>query len=258
MHPVLFKIGNLSINTYGFFIAIGFLAGIQVAKYFGKKEGIDKEIIYDFVFLVLIWSIISARLFYVVQYYDFYFKHPVEILKIWKGGLVYYGGLIGGVLAVIYHVKRYNLNIWKIGDIFLVALPLGQFFGRLGCFSAGCCYGKPCHLPWAVVFKNPESLAPLNIPLHPTEIYHAICNLTIFFILFYLYNSNKKKFNGQIALLYGMLYSTGRFIVEFFRGDDRGHILFLSIPQVISVVVFIVSLIFYIKLKTQQEVKNDS
>ena len=257
MHPVLFKIGNFSINTYGFFIAIGFLAGIYVAKYFAKKEGIKVDIIYDLVFFVLIWSIVFARLFYVIQYHEFYFQHPVEILKIWKGGLVYYGGLIGGVIAVLIYIKKYNLDKWLIGDIFLVSLPLGQFFGRLGCLSAGCCYGKPCHLPWAIVFKNPESLAPLNIPLHPTEMYHGLSNLIIFLFLFHFYRSGKRKFKGQIALMYGMLYSTGRFIVEFFRGDDRGHILFFSIPQFISIIIFIISLIFYLILKNRKEVNNE-
>ncbi len=257
MHPVLFKIGNFSINTYGFFIAIGFLAGIYVAKYFAEKEGIKKEIIYDLVFVVLIWSIVGARFFYVIQYHNFYLSHPIEILKIWKGGLVYYGGLIGGVLAVLYYIRKYRLNKWIIGDIFLVALPLGQFFGRLGCLSAGCCYGKPCNLPWAIVFKNPESLAPLNIPLHPTELYHAFANLIIFLILFWIYLKNKRKFYGQISLLYGMLYSIGRFIVEFFRGDNRGHILYFSIPQFLSILIFIVSLILYQILKQKKEEQNE-
>ena len=257
MHPILFKIGNFSINTYGLFVAIGFLAGILVAKYFAKKEGIKVEVIYDLVFFVLIWGIIGARIFFVIQYYNFYIHHPVEIFKVWKGGLVFYGGLIGGVISSLIYIKRYNLNKWIIGDIFLVSLPLGQFFGRLGCLSAGCCYGKPCNLPWAIVFKNRDSLAPLNIPLHPTELYHAICNLGIFIFLFMLYNSNKKKFNGQIVVYYGMLYSFCRFIVEFFRGDDRGHILNLSIPQFFSVIIFFISLFFYFKLKSTEEVNHD-
>ena len=256
MHPILFKIGNFTVNTYGFFIAIGLVCGIFVAKYFAKKEGIKVEIIYDLIFFVLIWSIIGARLFYVIQYFDFYSKHPVEALKIWKGGLVFYGGFIGGIISFLFYVKRYNLNKWIIGDIFAVSLPLGQFFGRLGCLSAGCCYGKPCHLPWAIVFRNPNSLAPLNIPLHPTEIYHAIANLIIFFILFKIYKSNKRKFPGYIMVLYGLLYPIGRFIIEFFRGDNRGHILWFSIPQFISIIVFILSIFLYFYLKNK-EVKDE-
>ncbi len=258
MHPILFKIGNLSINTYGFFIALGFLFSLIIAKYFAKREGINKEIIDEIVFFVLIWSIIGARIFYVIQYHDYYLRHPIDILKIWKGGLVYYGGLICGVLAVLFHIKKYKLDKWIIGDIFLVSLPLGQFFGRLGCLSAGCCYGKPCKLPWAITFKDPNSLAPLNIPLHPTELYHAIANLIIFLILFLIYKNGKRKFKGQIVVLYGMLYSIGRFIVEFFRGDDRGHILYFSIPQFISIIIFILSLIFYFILKNKnREVEHE-
>ncbi len=261
MHPVLFKIGPITINTYGVFIAIGFLSGIFVANYFAQKEGLKKDIVYDFAFFILIWSIIGARLFYVIQYYHYYINHPLSILKIWQGGLVFYGGLIGGVLSVLYYTKKYNINKWLFGDIALVALPLGQFFGRLGCLSAGCCYGKPCNLPWAITFTNPESLAPHNIPLHPTEIYHALCNLIIFIFLFYFYKNNKRKFYGHIVVLYGMLYSVGRFIVEFYRGDNRGHIGPLSIPQFISIIVFIVSLITYFIRKKyysfSKEVENE-
>ena len=246
MHPILFKLGPFTIHTYGVFIAVGFLSGLFVARYFAEKEGIKKDFIYDFAFFILICSIIGARIFYVIEYHEFYFRHPLNIIKIWQGGLVFYGGLIGGILAVIWYVKRYNLNKWQIADIFLVSLPLGQFFGRLGCLSAGCCYGKPCNLPWAITFKDPNSLAPKNIPLHPTEIYHGLANLAIFFFLFYFYKSGKRKFYGEIAILYGILYSLGRFIIEFFRGDYRGHILIFSIPQFISLIILILSIIIYI------------
>jgi len=243
--PTLFKIGNISIHTYGVLIAIGFIVSLKISQIFAVKEGINKELIYDFAVFVLIFAIIGARIFYIFEYHSFYFKHPFEIFKIWKGGLVFYGGLIFGIIAVIINVKRYKLNLWKIGDIFLVALPLGQFFGRLGCLSAGCCYGKPCNLPWAIKFTNEEALAPKNIYLHPTEIYHALANLTIFFILFFYYKKGNKKFDGEIALLYGMLYSIGRFIIEFYRGDYRGHIWIFSIPQIISIIIFWISLIIY-------------
>jgi len=257
MHPVLFKIGPFTIHTYGVFIAIGFLAGLFVARHFAEREGIKKDFIYDFAFFILICSIIGARVFYVIEYHRFYLSHPLSIIKIWQGGLVFYGGLIGGILAVVWYVRRYKLNKWQIADIFLVSLPIGQFFGRLGCLSAGCCYGKPCNLPWAITFRAPDSLAPKNIPLHPTQIYHALANLLIFIFLFYYYQSGKRKFYGEIAILYGILYSIGRFIVEFYRGDYRGHIFIFSIPQFISLIILILSITVYIikyrKLKEKKQ-----
>jgi phosphatidylglycerol:prolipoprotein diacylglycerol transferase len=249
MHPVLFKFFGLEIHTYGFFIALGFLISINIAIYLGKKENIDKEIVFDFAFYILIFSLIGARIFYVIINYKYYMHHPVNILKIWEGGLVYYGGFIFAVLSVIFYKKKYkHVKLLQIGDIFLSVLPLGQAIGRLGCLSAGCCYGKPCSLPWAIKFTNPQSLAPLNVPLHPTEIYHSIANFIIFLILFYIIR-NRRKFYGQITCLYGILYSTGRFIVEIFRGDPRGHIFIFSTSQFISILVFIISLIAYYKLK---------
>ena len=253
MHPVLFNFFGIEIHTYGVFIAIAFLLSIFIASYLGKKEGIDKEIIFDFAFYILIFSIIGARVFYVFINYGYYLKHPINILKIWQGGLVYYGGLIFAVLAVIFYKKRYkNIKLLQIGDIFLAVLPLGQAIGRLGCLSAGCCYGKPCSLPWAIEFTNPESLAPLNVPLHPTELYHFIANLSVFFILFFLIRK-KRKFYGEISVMYGMLYSVGRFTVECFRGDPRGHLWIFSTSQFISIVVFTISLIGYFILKRRKD-----
>ena len=256
MHPVLFKIFGFEIHTYGVFIATAFLVCTCLAIYLGEKEGINKDIIFDFIFYILIFSIIGARVFYVLINYPFYIKHPINILKIWEGGLVYYGGLIFAVFAVIFYKKKYpEIKLFQIGDILLTVLPLGQAIGRFGCLSAGCCYGKPCSLPWAITFTNPESLAPVNIPRHPTEIYHSLANILIFLILFTIIR-NKRKFLGEITVLYGMLYSIGRFTVEIFRGDPRGHIFIFSTSQLISIVIFVISFTaFFVLRKNSKEEK---
>ena len=252
MHPVLIKVFGLEIHTYGVFIAIAFLVSMSMAAWIGEKEGIKKDIIYDFAFYILIFSIIGARLLYVVIEYKYYFKYPLNIFKIWEGGLVYYGGFLGAVSASIFYIKRYEgISFFKIGDIFLTVLPLGQAIGRLGCLSAGCCYGKPCSLPWAIKFTDSASLAPLNVHLHPTEIYHMLADLIVFLILF-LVVRKRKKFYGEVTVFYGILYSIVRFTVEFFRGDPRGFIGALSTSQIISVFIFTVAIIGYFVLKNRK------
>jgi phosphatidylglycerol:prolipoprotein diacylglycerol transferase len=255
MHPVLIKIFGLEIHTYGVFIAAAFMVCTYIAIFMGKNEGIEQEILFDFIFYILIFSIIGARVFYVVINYSYYLKHPLAVLKIWEGGLVYYGGLIFGVFSVIFYKKKYpEIKLLHIGDILLTVLPLGQAIGRLGWLSAGCCYGRPCHLPWAIKFSDPQSLAPVNILLHPTEIYHAIVNFLIFLYLFFIVRKNK-KFLGQSVVFYGILYSTGRFFIEFFRGDPRGHLWIFSTSQIISIFIFFTSIIaFFILKKNSKEI----
>ena len=229
MYPELLKIGGFTIYTYGVLVALGFFIGIQyVIKY--SKNLIDKQQMYDFLFYVIIFGIIGARLFYVLVNLQYYISDPLEILQVWKGGLVYYGGFIF-VLAFSYiYCKNKKINILKFADIFAPALALGHSFGRIGCFFSGCCYGKNTDCFIAIANK------------HPTQIYEALGNIIIFFIL----NKLLKKIhvNGNIFILYMFMYSMLRFFVEFLRGDDRGQFLFgLSPAQNISVIIFIIAVI---------------
>ncbi len=234
MHPILIDFHGFAIHTYGFFVALGVLAGIFMARHEARRVGLDDEKIVDLCFYVVIAAIVGSRLFYVATNPRFFFQHPLEIVKIWNGGLVFYGGFIAAGLLVIILLRRYRLPLGKTVDIAAVSLPLGHFFGRLGCFSAGCCYGKVCTYPWAVMFTRSDSLAPLDVPLHPTQLYSAISNLAIFFIIFSL--RTKKRFDGQLFWIYVLLYGSTRSIIEYFRGDDRGGMIFhmLSISQAIG------------------------
>ena len=229
MYPELLKIGGFTIYTYGVLVALGFFIGIQyVIKY--SKNLIDKQQIYDFLFYVIIFGVIGARLFYVLINLHYYVSNSLEILQVWKGGLVYYGGFIS-VLAFSYiYCKNKKINILKFADIFAPALALGHSFGRIGCFFSGCCYGKNTDCFIAIANK------------HPTQIYESLGNIIIFFIL----NKLLKKIhvNGNIFILYMFMYSILRFFVEFLRGDDRGRFLFgLSPAQNISVVICIIAVI---------------
>lgn len=248
MHPILFSIGNLHIYTYGVFIASAFFLGIGLAVKEAKKEGIDPQKILDLSYYILIAAIVGSRILYVIINIRYFMENPLEIIKIWSGGLVFYGGFIFGIAVVIYFFKKNNMPLWKTADILAPSISIGQMVGRIGCFFAGCCYGRPTNLPWGITFSNPTSLAKLYVPLHPTQLYSSLSGLMIFFILIIM--RRHKKFNGQLIWTYVLLYSVGRFIIEFFRNDERGFLMdILSTSQVISIILFITAITMLIKLK---------
>jgi phosphatidylglycerol---prolipoprotein diacylglyceryl transferase len=255
MFPVLLKIGSLSIFTYGFFIAVGFLAGIFLAVKEAKRLGEDHEKIMDLCFYVLIAAILGSRLFYVATSPEMFLKNPVEILKIWNGGLVFYGGFIAALITGVVYLKVKNIPLWKTADIMAPSLALAHFFGRIGCFFAGCCYGKYCDLPWAVTFRHPDSLAPTGIPLHPTQLYEALNNLMIFSLLWLF--RKRKKHEGQIFWIYVLLYGITRSVIETFRADFRGDSVFgnLSISQGIGGIMAVISVSMLVILGRRVENK---
>ncbi len=247
MHPVLIRIGPLAIHTYGVLVASGFLLGLALAVRQAMKEGISPERIIDIGFYVILSAIAGSRLFFVAINAGHYIQHPLDIFKIWEGGLVFYGGLISALPVAIWYIKKHNLDLWSIADIFAPSLAIGHALGRLGCFFAGCCYGKPSHLPWAVTYTDPECLARTGIPLHPTQLYESLGEFLNFLILITL--RRHRSFKGQLFWTYILLYSALRFTVEFFRGDEaRGYIFSVfSISQGISVVMGLIAIVIIIK-----------
>jgi len=176
-------------------------------------------------------------------------KNPLQIFKLWDGGLVLYGGLIPAAVIAIFYMKWYRLPYWKLSDIVSPSIALALFWGKIGCFSAGCCYGKETSLPWRIVFRNPDSLARLNISLHPVQLYEAMLGLALFFYL--TIKEKKKVFDGQIFFLLILLYSIVRFFLEIFRGDPRGFLIgnILSISQGIGIILMIISIVMLSFLK---------
>jgi len=251
MHPVLIEFGFVKIFTYGLLVAGGFLMGIFLASRLARREGQDPERIVDLSFYVLVASLLGARLLYVLIEYKYFIDNPLEAFKIWKGGLVFYGGMIAAMAAGLIYIRKHDMPLWRVGDIVAPSLAIGQAIGRWGCFFAGCCYGVKTDVPWAITFTNPKSLAPLDIPLHPTQIYLSLNALVIFGILMWLLK--RKSFDGQVLWTYGILYSIGRFIIEYFRGDDRGYALddLFSTSQFIGLFFFALSVFmwFYLKQK---------
>ena len=253
MYPILFRLGSLHIYAYGFFIALGFIAGLVLAILTARKEGVPFERVVDIFFYTVFSAILGSRILFVLVNIDFYRDHPYHVFKTWEGGLVFYGGLIMAVGISIGYMKWNRLPLWKLTDLFTPPIALGLFLTRIGCFFAGCCYGKETSLPWRVIFKNPNSLARLNVPLHPTQLYDAVNGLVLF--LFLIWISRRKVFDGQVFWLFILLYSITRFFIEMLRGDPRGFLFgdFISTSQGIGIFLTLIALfmLFYLKKTTR-------
>lgn len=247
MFPKLISFNGFFIPTYGFLVLIGIIFSLLIGKKIAKKEGLDPNKIIDMAISIIIFSFIGSKIFLIFTDFS-YLKSLKNFIWLLRSGGVFFGGLIAGVLTAFYYLKKYNLPLWKVSDIFGIGIPFAHFFGRIGCFSAGCCWGKPCSLPWGVVFKNEFSGeymgVPLNVKIHPTQLYEAFFLFFLFlFLFFYLYK--KRKFYGQIFLSYIILYSFFRFFIEFLRDDPRGYFLIFSTSQWISIFAFFTSIFFY-------------
>lgn len=261
MHPILFKIpigGGLTIFTYGALVALAFLAGIIWVTYEAKRVGQDPAKALDLVFWVIIAAIIGSRVYYVlVTEPGSVVRDPLTFFKVWKGGLVFQGGVIGAFIIGCYWVVKHRLPLWKYLDIFAPAIPLGHFFGRLGCFMSGCCYGRPAPAGswYSVVFPaDPSSFAPPGIPLYPTQLMDGIGELMVFFVLILF--RKRKRFDGQLMAMYLFMYAVVRFFVEFFRGGDTRNMVFgwLSAAQLVSFAMIVFAAVIWIRNRKREAV----
>src|SRR5438309_3192870 len=254
MYPILFRIGNFPINTYGVFLALAFLGAIFVTVKLAGRDNLPREKIYDLSLWMLLASLIGSKVLMFLTEPE-YREHPLQLfsLDFLRSGGVFYGGLIGAVLTGYFLMKRYKLPWWKTADACAPGVAIGNFFGRQGCFSAGCCWGKPTNLPWGVKFTqlgHEITGVPIDVPLHPTQLYESFSMLIVFFFLLWLHK--RRRFNGQVILFYALLYSIVRFAIEFVRDDPRGDILGLtsmtglSTSQIISLIVGSASMILLI------------
>ena len=219
MCPELFKIGNLVISTYGVLVAIGMIVAFYTAIYFGKKEGFHERQVENLFIFTIIFGIIGARIAYILEHPD-QFKSLIDYFAVWRGGIDWFGGFIGGVIAVAFLIYKYKLPLLKVADVGGISIVIGHAIGRLGCTAAGCCHGKvvPPHSFWEhFSIKFPEgSQAPPGLHLYPTQPLEAVGNFLIFLFLFFVYRN--KSFDGQIFAFYLVLYGLERFLLEFMRG----------------------------------------
>lgn len=246
MHPILFHVFGIPVFSYGFCLAVGFILAALSAIEMGKKQGIEKDAILDLALWTLICAVVGARVLYVGMEFSYFQKHPWEVFFLNKGGLIFYGGFAGGAVAAVAFMRRKGLPIWKTGDILLAVLPLGQMFGRVGCFMNGCCFGKPTLSAFKVTFPV-GSLACEHYqelqPVHPVQLYESIGLGFLFLFLATL--MDRKRFDGQVAALYGLGYSALRFCMEFFRGDNPPLALGFTLSQWISAGLFLTALCVY-------------
>lgn len=265
--PLPFLQKSIPIYAYGFMLMLAFLSAVIVARWRAKKEGIDPNKITDLAIYVLCAAIIGARLFFVFQFFESYKNDLLSIFRIYEGGLVYYGGVFAGFITLSILIKKYKLPFLKIFDIITPSVALGLGFGRIGCFLNGCCFGKIApHIPWAVrfprtldktgmvdgspVFIHHHELGLIHLsdthalPVHPTQLYSSILNIILFFILCMYFKYRKR--DGEVLFLFGIIYPVIRFWMESLRGDNPLFFNFLTIAQIISILMFITSLTLFI------------
>ena len=236
-------------------IAVAFLAGLWTATRRGVTVGIAREDIGDITLWLMVGAIVGARTVYVLTYWQDEFAHgPIsEIFMIQHGGLVYYGGLIGASLAGGLAIRWKKLPLWKTADVLAPSIALGSVFGRIGCLLNGCCYGRPCTLPWAIRFPADHPTG--GVPVHPTELYDAGLNLLLYGFLAWLFGH--KKFEGQVFATYLLCYALTRSTVELFRGDyNVAHQHFgLTPAQLVSVPIFFTGLALAAILSRRSQAK---
>src|SRR6185436_15149836 len=202
MHPIAFHFGSLTVHWHGVMMAVAFAVGLWTASRRALLEGVPGEKILDSGLWLIVGAIVGARALYVISYWHEHFAgKPIwEIFMVQKGGLVYYGGLIGASLGYILYAVRKKLPLWKGADILAPSIALGYVFGRIGCLMNGCCYGRACSLPWAISFPENNPLHPPTTPVHPTQVYESLLNLGLYAGLAWLYR--RKKFDGQVFSTY--------------------------------------------------------
>ncbi|MCF8033815.1 MAG: prolipoprotein diacylglyceryl transferase [Desulfarculaceae bacterium] len=222
MYPILFSIGPLTLHTYGVMLALGAALGMLLYTGLAKNAGLDPDRAMSLALWLLISGLIGSRLMFVILEPSQFMRAPWRVLAIWEGGLVFYGGVAGAAVVGIWLMRRWKLPVLTLMDCVAPALALAQAIGRIGCFSAGCCYGLPWEDGWcAVTFSDPHSLAPRNIALHPAQLYTTATLLVVCGLLLLLWR--RRSFAGQIFFTYGFLHGVARVIIETFRGDWRGE-----------------------------------
>jgi phosphatidylglycerol:prolipoprotein diacylglycerol transferase len=257
MHPLFIEIGPLKIYWFGVMMALGFLSGLGTWVWLGRREGRDFAFCSDLLLWIMVGGIVGARLAYVLANLETFLNDPMAVFFVHQGGLVYYGGFVGGTLGLAAFARRRGVSLTSLMDLVVTAIPLAHALGRVGCFLNGCCHGRLSDVAWAV--RYPAESIPWwqqveeflvsrgtgrALPVHPTQLYEAAFNLALYGILVVLYR--RRRFRGQVACWYLLTYPVERFCVEFLRGDARVRLGGLTSAQWVSMGLFILG---YVLLK---------
>jgi len=290
MFPTLFElplpvVGPITIHTYGVLLVASFLVAIIVARRLAKQVDIDPDMVVDMGVYIILAALIGAKLLLLIVDWEIYSRQFRSLagegggavgqalgfmgstgayigalsqmsMSLLQAGGVFYGGFIAAVLATLWYTRRHGLSLWNVADVAAPAVAIGHGIGRLGCFAAGCCYGIATNLPWGVTFTDTYSGTlvgvPLNIPLHPTQLYETATNLLLGAFLIWLFP--RRRFDGQIFWTYVLSYAVLRFLHEFLRADPRGFLFggTISTSQFIAIVGATIALGMLARLKARQ------
>ena len=256
MKNELLTIGPFTVYGYGLMIAIGIFAAYIVTECRARKQGLP----YEHVFYIVIWCVLggflSAKLLFWITEWKNVLEDPLYYLKNMMDGFVVYGGIIGGIFAGYIYARVKKLNFLAFFDLVMPSVALAQCFGRIGCFLAGCCYGRETSCPLSITFRDSD-FAPNGVPLIPTQIYSSVLDFLHFALLLYI--AKHKKTDGEVAAAYLVCYSTGRFILEFFRGDlIRGSVGALSTSQFISIFTGLAGVGMFLLLRKKRNMRKEA
>ncbi len=241
MHPILFHLGEFNVYSYGVLIATGVLVSLWYARSQAPRAGLDPDKIWNMGIYTVLAALLLAKVWLILSDWDFYVANPRDIFSMntFQSGGTFYGGIVGAILTIGLYSYFQKMPMLPVLDTLGAGLPLGHAIGRLGCFAAGCCYGKPTTVAWGVTFTNPAAAqlagTPLGVHLHPTQLYEAAAEFLNFLILVWI--AKRQRFTGQIIATYFLLYGMERGIIEFFRGDPGRTMMFhdsVSLMQLVS------------------------
>ncbi len=243
MHIELFTIGNYTVHTYGFCIAVGIVLAVIIGLLRAKRVGLTVDEVINIALIAVILGFVGAKILFVLENWQAFLEHPWSVLG--SSGFVVYGGLVIGICCVfIYCYWIRKISFLRYMDLIFPCVILAQAFGRLGCFFAGCCYGKETTAWWGVVFPE-NSMAPAGVPLIPTQLISAIGDFVIFLVLIWFSRKAAKK-AGDVLALYLLLYGAGRFCIEFLRQNEQGGIGPVTTAQCFSIVFMAAAVILFI------------
>ncbi|MEW6142161.1 MAG: prolipoprotein diacylglyceryl transferase [Chloroflexota bacterium] len=239
--PIAFWLGPVPIAWYGIMIVLAMVAIVLFSAREAKRYGIPREQIYELAVYAILAGIVGARLVHIVDYWSYYSQHPFEILSF--EGFAVWGAILGAAVATGLYAWRRRISFWKLGDIVAPGAVLAQAIGRVGCTLNGCCYGTPTDVPWAFMWTDPRSYAPVGVAVHPAQVYLLLWNLVVFGLLLWLRSRIRPQ--GAIFLIYLIAYAIGDFSIRFIREGELPLAGLLQ-AQVISLVVLLVAVILLV------------
>ena len=240
MYNEILTIGPITVHGYGLMIGVGIIAALLMGEYRAKKFGLDGDRIYGLTFATVLFGFLAARVLFIITEWNNFIANPLKFVS--GNGFVVYGGIIGGTITIFTYCKLKKMDIFSYLDLLVPSIATAQGFGRIGCFLAGCCYGRKTESPFGVVFTNSD-FAPNGIKLLPTQLFMSAGDFVIMAIL--LWYASKRPAKGKVSCLYLFLYSIGRFGIEFLRNDDRGTVGVLSTSQFIAIFTATAAVIVY-------------